>query len=100
MADYSEMVRALLAAGGRESSNMQDLRAYPPRVSPHSGTGAHYYGAESGEYRDLPTLAIEQALTQAFGRANGERNMDNWVMGNKIAPGLTKLFIKSLGGGE
>jgi hypothetical protein len=95
MADYREMIRKILAAGGRESSNVQDLSAYPPRVSPHSGSGAHYYGAESQEYRDLPTLAVEHLLTAMHGKGS-ERNMDNWRMGGQVTPGLTKAFIKSL----
>jgi hypothetical protein len=95
--DYRNMAQWMLSAGGKESSNVQDLRSYPPRVSPHSGTGAHYYGSESGEYRDLNTLTIEQVLTELMGRGPSHDSWkENWMMGNQVAPGLTRLFVESL----
>jgi hypothetical protein len=68
MADYGIMLRKMLEAGGRVSSNVQDFTSYPPRVSPHSGSGAHFYDPESEGYRDLRLLALQQALMDLYGR--------------------------------
>jgi hypothetical protein len=90
MADYREMVRALYALRGigRESTNVEDVRAYPPRANPRTKDLPWVYDVAKGEYVSVWPDVIK-----------GMKRQDEMAKRPKITDEEAAALIRSLSGG-
>jgi hypothetical protein len=90
MADYGEMVRTLYALRGigRESANVEDARAFPPRANPRTKDLPWVYDPAKGEYVSVWPEVIK-----------GLKRQNETATRPKITDEEAAALIRSLSGG-
>jgi hypothetical protein len=93
-----DMVSRLLALGGRVSSNVEDVTAYPPKVSPRGTTGMrtglNYYDPAKGGYKDafndFLMAVLRSGIAARKDQKYGNMTADQWI--NSLDPEDTDMM--------
>jgi hypothetical protein len=86
MADNpSDMAARMMALGGRVSSNVEDVRAFPPRANVRSSNFPQFYDPAKGGYKDSFTDFVLNVLRSGLNKRKdqkyGNMSEDEWYNG-------------------